>query len=212
MILIFLFLFCNLDIDIFVSKKMMLVLYECDQMKQNESLSALVQNYFFFCHTQMGFTGKCNSPNEHFSQIENWKCHMFDFRLISLDCITYTVGKGQPSVYGFFQSQRYISDSPSCIYHLILWRICRYSWSNLFNDGEHIKQRIHLLVCNDITTKLDPIFIFQTRCHRLLLLQRVTVPMAGSHTVTTATSLTATPDEHHGLMRFTNASWNMVPN
>ena len=25
---------------------------------------------------------------EHFSQIENWNCHMVDFRLISLDCIT----------------------------------------------------------------------------------------------------------------------------
>ncbi len=37
---------------------------------------------------QVGFSAKCTSPNEHFNQIENWKCHMFDFRLISLDHIT----------------------------------------------------------------------------------------------------------------------------
>ena len=29
------------------------------------------------------------SPNEHSNQIENWKCHIFNFRLISLDRITY---------------------------------------------------------------------------------------------------------------------------
>ena len=38
---------------------------------------------------QVGFSAKCTSPNEHFNQIENWKCHIFDFRLISLDHITY---------------------------------------------------------------------------------------------------------------------------
>ena len=37
---------------------------------------------------QVGFSAKCSSPNEHFNQIENLKYHMFDFRLISLDCIT----------------------------------------------------------------------------------------------------------------------------
>ena len=31
----------------------------------------------------------CASPNKDFNQIENWKCHKFDFRLIPLDCITY---------------------------------------------------------------------------------------------------------------------------
>ncbi len=36
-----------------------------------------------------GFSAKCTSPNEHFNQIENWKCYMFDFRLMSLDRITY---------------------------------------------------------------------------------------------------------------------------
>ncbi len=29
------------------------------------------------------------SSHEHFNQIENWKCHMFNFRLIALDHITY---------------------------------------------------------------------------------------------------------------------------
>ncbi len=36
---------------------------------------------------QVGFSA-CTSPNEHINQIENWKGHMFDFRLISLDYIT----------------------------------------------------------------------------------------------------------------------------
>ncbi len=38
---------------------------------------------------QVGFSAKCTSPNEYFNQIENWKCHMFNFRLISIDRITY---------------------------------------------------------------------------------------------------------------------------
>ena len=38
---------------------------------------------------QVGFPAKCTPSNEHLNQIENWKCHMFDFRLISLDRITY---------------------------------------------------------------------------------------------------------------------------
>ena len=37
---------------------------------------------------QVGFSAKCASPNEHFNQIEN-KLKMFDFRLTSLDRITY---------------------------------------------------------------------------------------------------------------------------
>ncbi len=42
---------------------------------------------------QMGFSAKCTSPNEHFtfSQIENWKCYMWDFRLIPLDRITHSI-------------------------------------------------------------------------------------------------------------------------
>ncbi len=39
---------------------------------------------------QVGFSAKCTSPNENFNQVENWKCHMFDFRLIPLDRIIYT--------------------------------------------------------------------------------------------------------------------------
>ncbi len=38
---------------------------------------------------QVGFSAKCTSPNEDFNQIENWKCHLFDFRLIPLGHITY---------------------------------------------------------------------------------------------------------------------------
>ena len=38
---------------------------------------------------QVWFSAKCTPLNEHFNQIENWKCHMFDIRLISLDCIRF---------------------------------------------------------------------------------------------------------------------------
>ena len=38
---------------------------------------------------QVGFSAKCTSSTEDFNQIENWKCHMLDFQLIPLDCITY---------------------------------------------------------------------------------------------------------------------------
>ncbi len=38
---------------------------------------------------QVRFSAKCTSPNEHFNEIENWKRHMLDFGLISLDRITY---------------------------------------------------------------------------------------------------------------------------
>ncbi len=41
---------------------------------------------------QVGFSAKCTSPTEDF-KIENWECHMFDFRLIPLDRITYAWGK-----------------------------------------------------------------------------------------------------------------------
>ncbi len=38
---------------------------------------------------QVGFSAKCTSPNEHFNRIENWKCQIYEFRLIWLDRITY---------------------------------------------------------------------------------------------------------------------------
>ena len=48
---------------------------------------------------------RCTSLNEHFNQIENRKCHMFNFRPTSLDCITYTrtrtLGKCQQSTHGY---------------------------------------------------------------------------------------------------------------
>ncbi len=37
---------------------------------------------------QVEFSAKCTSQDKHFNQIENWKCHMFEFWLISLDRIT----------------------------------------------------------------------------------------------------------------------------
>ncbi len=50
---------------------------------------------FYFCNFgttgpfQVGFLTECNSPNEDFNQVENWKCHMFDFWLIPPDRITF---------------------------------------------------------------------------------------------------------------------------
>ncbi len=38
---------------------------------------------------QVGFSAKFTSSNEHFDQIEYWKCHMLDFGLTSLDRITW---------------------------------------------------------------------------------------------------------------------------
>ncbi len=38
---------------------------------------------------QVGFSAKYTSANKHFNQIENWKCHIFYFRMISLFHITY---------------------------------------------------------------------------------------------------------------------------
>ncbi len=56
----------------------------------------IVFRLFQYCYNfgttgpiQIGFSGKCTSPNVDFNQIENWKCHMFDFRLIRLYRITW---------------------------------------------------------------------------------------------------------------------------
>ena len=50
---------------------------------------SITYNFGTFGPIQVGFSTKCTAPNEHFNQTENWKCHMFKFRLISLDHITY---------------------------------------------------------------------------------------------------------------------------
>ncbi len=46
--------------------------------------SSIAHNFGNTGPIQVGFSAKCTSPKEHFNQIENWKCHMFDFRQISL--------------------------------------------------------------------------------------------------------------------------------
>ncbi len=45
---------------------------------------------------QVGFSAKSTSPNKNFDQIENWKCHMFDFWLIPLDRITCFILRRNP--------------------------------------------------------------------------------------------------------------------
>ena len=49
---------------------------------------------------QVGFSANVPLFNEYFNQIENWKCHMFDFRLISLDRITnvYLTGNNKLNI------------------------------------------------------------------------------------------------------------------
>ncbi len=52
---------------------------------ENLSIAITLQPLVRF---QVEFSAKCTSPNEDFNQVENWKCHMFDFRLVLLDRIT----------------------------------------------------------------------------------------------------------------------------
>jgi len=41
----------------------------------------------------VGFSANCSSPNELENEKENWKCHLVDFRLISLYGSFHQVGK-----------------------------------------------------------------------------------------------------------------------
>ncbi len=52
-----------------------------------ENLS-IAHNFGTIGSIQVGFSAKCTSPNEYINQIENWKCHILDFRLISKGRIT----------------------------------------------------------------------------------------------------------------------------
>ncbi len=59
-----------------------LVFYCFDNLSIAITLEPLIQFRWVF-------STKCTSPNEDFNEIENWKCHMFNFWLIPLDHITY---------------------------------------------------------------------------------------------------------------------------
>ncbi len=67
--------------------------WACGQLeagpKKLRLILALVPNFGTTSPIQVGFSAKCTSPSEDFNQIENWKCHMFDFQLLPLDRITY---------------------------------------------------------------------------------------------------------------------------
>ncbi len=56
---------------------------------------------------QVGFSAKCTSHNEDFNQIENWKCHVCDFRLIPLDHITFIYLKQNGWVWWLCQTNHY---------------------------------------------------------------------------------------------------------
>ncbi len=65
---------------------------EIEPNKGNKSFCFLLFWESFNCFNfgttgpiQVRFSAKCIPPNEDFNQIENWKCHMFNFRLIPLD-------------------------------------------------------------------------------------------------------------------------------
>ena len=51
--------------------------------------SSIAHNFGITGPIQVGFSAKFTFRNEHFQQIQNWNCNLFDFRLISLDCITF---------------------------------------------------------------------------------------------------------------------------
>ncbi len=51
--------------------------------------SSIAHNLGTTVPIQVEFSAKCTCLNEDFNQIENWKCHMCNFRLIPLDRITY---------------------------------------------------------------------------------------------------------------------------
>ncbi len=50
---------------------------------------SIAHNFEITGPIQVGVSEMYTSPNEHVNQIENWKCHMFEFKMISLDRITY---------------------------------------------------------------------------------------------------------------------------
>ena len=86
---------------------------------------------------QVGFSAKCTSLNVHFSQIENWNCHMFNFRLISLNCITFLWSENEE----WFKLLKAFCAS-----------VALENWSWVFNGCNH---------CNVHTNKADHLRIFR---------------------------------------------------
>ena len=81
-----------------ISQKSEGLIVRCSQKKEQISFvfyrsenPSIAHNFGITGPIQVGVSAKCTSPNKHFNQIENWKCHMFDFRLISLITSHYFV-------------------------------------------------------------------------------------------------------------------------
>ncbi len=72
--------------DIARKRNKFLVIFYC-----SENPSIAHNNFGTAGPIQVEFQQKWTSPNEHFNQIENWKCHMFNIRLTSLHRITYCI-------------------------------------------------------------------------------------------------------------------------
>ena len=76
---------------------------------------------------QVGFSAKCTSPESwwELNQIENWKCHMFDFRLIPLDCIILCITDPfrNPHLHPQFLSQMLTFRESNILTYASVWLI-----------------------------------------------------------------------------------------
>ncbi len=72
---------------------------------------------------QVGFSAKCTSPNEEFIQFiqkENWKCYMFDFRLIPVDRNIFFIRPHLSGIRSMLSGCRL--SSTTCIGSLSSWK------------------------------------------------------------------------------------------
>ncbi len=99
---------------------------------------------------QVGFSTKCTTPNEDFNQIENWKCHMFDFGLIPLDCTTYRHFGANEVLLTYFFSNWWASQVSYSVYMhrcipLVTIAIVFNFYSSLIQhaDIECVRQYVH---------------------------------------------------------------------
>ncbi len=104
----------------------------------------------------VGFSAKCTCPNEHFNQ--NWKCHMSEFRLISIDHITYYnpwphVGYSKRiCCYLLNQSERVIYKFDEHPLYFALW------WSYIYISAGLLTLEIDMCDCRGDRGELAPFF------------------------------------------------------